>query len=163
MVVLVAKKCFLSFHYKPDSWRVSQIKNIGSIDEQPILDANKWEEIKKKGDAAIEAWIANNMKGKECLVVLVGENTAGRRWVKHEIKKAWKDGLGVLAIHIHNLKGSDEKQVAKGSNPFTGLTVDGAAVTEKVYDPPHTDSKAVYDYIASNIETWVSDAVKARK
>lgn len=159
----MAKKCFLSFHYKPDNWRVSQIKQIGSIEEQPVLDSNKWEEIKKKGDAAIEKWIADNMKGKECLVVLVGEKTAGRRWVKHEIKKAWKDGLGVLAIHIHNLKDADGEQTTKGSNPFTGVTVDGVAVSGKVYDPPYTTSKDVYDHIASNIEAWVSDAVKARK
>lgn len=102
------------------------------------------------------------MKGKECLVVLVGEKTASRRWVKHEIKKARKDGLGVLAIHVHNLKDSDGNQSSKGSNPFTGLTVDGEAVTGKVYDPPYTTSTNVYDYIKSNIETWVSDAIKAR-
>ena len=159
----MAKKCFLSFYYKPDNWRVSQIKQIGSIEEQPILNSNKWEEIKKKGDEAIERWIADNMKGKECLVVLVGEKTAGRRWVKHEIKKAWKDGLGVLAIHIHNLKDTDGEQATKGSSPFTGLTVDGVAVSGKVYNPPYTTSKNVYDHISSNIEAWISDAVKARK
>jgi hypothetical protein len=159
----MAKKCFMSFHYKLDNWRVSQVKQIGAIEEQPLLESNKWEEIKKKGDAAIEQWIATNMKGKECLVVLVGEKTAGRRWVKHEIKKAWKDGLGVLAIHIHNLKDVDGVQSAKGSNPFTGLTVDSIAVTGKVYDPPYTTSTNVYDYIKSNIESWIGDAVKARK
>ncbi|MCJ2121268.1 TIR domain-containing protein [Methylobacterium sp. J-077] len=159
----MAKKCFLSFHYKADSWQVSQIKQIGSIEEQPILDANKWEEIKKKGDGAIEKWIADNMKDKDCLVVLVGEKTAGRRWVKHEIKKAWKDGIGVLAIYIHNLKGSDSEQTTKGSDPFANLTVDGVSVTGKTYDPPYTTSKKVYDYIASNIESWVDAAIKARK
>lgn len=159
----MAKKCFLSFHYKPDNWRVSQVRQIGAIEEQPLLDSNKWEEIKKKGDSAIEEWIADNMKGKECLVVLVGEKTAGRRWVKHEIKKAWKDGIGVLAIYIHNLKNADGEQSAKGSNPFTGLTVDGVAVSGKVYDPPYSTSTNVYDHIKLNIETWVSDAVKARK
>lgn len=159
----MTKKCFLSFHYEPDNWRVSQIKQIGAIEEQPILESNKWEEIKKKGDTAIENWIADNMKGKECLVVLVGKETAGRRWVKHEIKKAWKDGLGVLAIHIHNLKDASGEQTTKGSNPFTGLTVDGVAVSGKVYDPPYSTSNNVYDHISSNIETWVSDAIKARK
>ncbi|NKI97531.1 TIR domain-containing protein [Rhizobacter sp. SG703] len=158
----MAKKCFLSFHYKADSWRVSQVKQIGSIEEQPLLDSNKWEEIKKKGDTAIEKWIADNMKGKECLVVLVGEKTAGRRWVKHEIKKAWKDGFGVLAIHIHNLKDSAGNQSSKGTNPFTGLTVDGEAVAGKVYDPPYSTSTYVYDHIKENIEGWIKDAVKAR-
>ena len=159
----MAKKCFLSFHYKPDNWRVSQVGQIGAIEEQPLLSANKWEEIEDQGDAAIEKWIANNMKGKECLVVLVGSKTAGRRWVKHEIKKAWKDGLGVLAIYIHNLKGSDGNQTTKGSDPFSGLSVDGVSVTGKIYDPPYTTSTKVYDYIASNIESWVSEAVKSRK
>lgn len=158
----MAKKCFLSFHYKPDNWRVSQVRKIGAIEEQPLLDANDWESIKKKGDAAIEKWIADNMKGKKCLVVLVGANTAGRRWVKHEIKKAWKDGLGVLAIHIHNLKNSDGEQSEKGSNPFTGLTVNGENVTGKVYDPPYKISTNVYDYIKENISTWIDDAIKAR-
>ena len=158
----MAKKCFLSFHYKADSWRVSQVKQIGAIEEQPLLQSNKWEEIEKGGDAAIEKWIADNMKGKECLVVLVGEKTAGRRWVKHEIKKAWKDGLGVLAIHIHNLKDSLGNQSSKGSDPFTGLTVDGKAVSGKVYDPPFSSSTYVYDHIKDNIESWIKDAIKAR-
>ncbi|MFC7299572.1 TIR domain-containing protein [Herminiimonas aquatilis] len=158
----MAKKCFLSFHYKDDNWRVSQVRQIGAIEKQPLLDSNKWEEIKKKGDKAIEDWIADNMKGKECLVVLVGEKTASRRWVKHEIKKAWADGLGVLAIHIHNLKDSDGNQSTKGANPFTGLVVDGKAVSGKVYDPPFSTSTYVYDHIKQNIESWVNDAVKAR-
>ncbi|CAL61702.1 conserved hypothetical protein [Herminiimonas arsenicoxydans] len=158
----MAKKCFLSFHYKDDNWRVSQVRQIGAIEKQPLLDSNKWEEIKKKGDKAIEDWIADNMKGKECLVVLVGEKTASRRWVKHEIKKAWADGLAVLAIHIHNLKDSDGNQSTKGANPFTGLVVDGKAVSGKVYDPPFSTSTYVYDHIKQNIESWVTDAVKAR-
>ncbi|MDF1835007.1 MAG: TIR domain-containing protein [Alteraurantiacibacter sp. bin_em_oilr2.035] len=152
----------MSFYYKDDCWRVSQVKKIGAIEEQPLLDSNDWESIKKKGDAAIEKWIADNMEGKKCLVVLVGAKTAGRRWVKHEIKKAWKDGLGVLAIYIHNLKNSDGEQSDKGSNPFTGLTLDGEAVTGKVYDPPYKISTNVYDHIKENISSWMDDAIKAR-
>ncbi|MFJ2683653.1 TIR domain-containing protein [Pseudomonas sp. NPDC087342] len=158
----MSKDCFLSFHYKPDNWRVSQVRQIGAIEEQPLLDANKWEEIKKEGDDAIKKWIADNMKDKKCLIVLVGEKTADRRWVKHEIKKAWQDGLGVLAINIHNLKDSNGEQAKKGSDPFTNLTVDGEAVTGTVYDPPYSTSTYVYDHIKENIEDWVSKAIEAR-
>lgn len=158
----MSKECFFSFHYKPDNWRVSQVKQIGAINEQPLLASNEWEEIKKDGDKAVEKWITDNMKDKKCLVVLVGENTAGRRWVKYEIKKAWKDGLGILAIHIHNLKDSSSNQAKKGADPFTGLTVDGEAVKGTVYDPPYSTSTYVYDHIKDNIEEWVSNAIKAR-
>jgi hypothetical protein len=30
--------------------------------------------------------------------VLIGENTAERKWVKYEIKKAWNDKKGVLVF-----------------------------------------------------------------
>jgi hypothetical protein len=160
---LANKQCFLSFHYKPDSWRVQQIKNIGSIAEQPLLAANKWEEIKKQGDAAVEKWIDNNMKGKDCLIVLVGAKTAGRRWVKYEIKKAWEEGLGVMAVYVHNLKDVSGEQSEKGSDPFVGLKVNGENVVGTVYDPPYKTSTYVYEHIADNIEDWVEAAIKARK
>ena len=159
----MAKKCFLSFHYKPDNWRVQTVRNIGSIDEQPLLGANKWEEIKKKGDQAIKDWISSNMKDKECLVVLVGEKTADRPWVKYEIKEAWKKGLGVTAVYIHGLKNSAGEQGKKGKDPFAGLTVDGKAIVGTVHDTPYSSSTNVYDHIKENIATWVADAVKARK
>ena len=158
----MAKSCFLSFHYKPDCWRVSQIKKIGAIDGQELLDSNDWESIKKKGDAGVQKWIADNMNGKDCLIVLVGEKTAGRRWVNYEIKKAWRDGLGVLAIHIHNLKNSDGEQAKKGTDPFIGLTVDGEAITGRIYDPPYKISTNVYYHIKENISDWIDDAIRAR-
>lgn len=156
-------KCFLSFHYRLDHWRVSQVKQMGVIEGQPILDANKWEEVEKGGDKAIEAWIDDNMKGKDCLVVLVGEKTAGRRWVKYEIKKAWAKGMGVLAIYIHNLKDEGGNQSEKGSDPFLGLSVDGVAVSGKVYDTGFSVSTNVYNHICEYLDTWVAAAIKARK
>lgn len=158
----MAEKCFLSFYYDLDNWRVQQVKNMGAIEEQPLLSANKWEEIEAEGETAIQTWIDNNMKGKKCLIVLVGEKTAGRRWVKYEIKKAWSKGMGVLAVHVHGLKDKDGNQGTKGSNPFTGLTVDGETVSGKIYDPPYSSSTNVYDHIKSNIADWVKTAIDAR-
>src|SRR5687768_787522 len=108
-------KCFLSFHYSADNWRVSQIKNIGAIDEQPILSANNWEAIKKKGDDAIKKWIDDNMRGRDCLIVLVGSQTTGRRWVKYEIRRACENGIGVFGVYIHGLKDAAGRQSTKGS------------------------------------------------
>ena len=161
---MAKKKCFLSFDYKADNWRVAQVKNIGSIDEQPILPSNDWEQIKKKGDAAIEQWIADNMKGKDCLVVLVGNQTSGRPWVKYEVKRACENGIGVLGVYIHHLKDKDGKQAAKGASPFEGVTVSGKAISSyaKMYDPPYSDSKAAYEYIGTKLASWVESAIELR-
>jgi len=161
----MARKCFLSFYYKEDSWRVQQIKNIGSIEEQPLLSANKWEEIEKKGDDAIKQWIENNMHGKECLIVLVGTNTSGRRWVKHEIRRACEKGIGVFGIYIHNLKDTAGNQSTKGTDPFQNVVVDGKSITSyaRMYDPPFSTSTNVYDHIKENIAGWVESAIRLRK
>ncbi len=100
----VARRVFYSFHYQLDNWRVQQIRNIGAIEGQSFLSSNQWEDVAKGGDAAIRAWIDEQMKGKSCNVVLIGSNTAGRRWVNYEFTKAWGDRKGVLGVHIHRLE-----------------------------------------------------------
>jgi hypothetical protein len=164
----MARKVFFSFHYKPDNWRASQIRNIGVIEgNKPVTD-NKWEEVKKGGDKAIQKWIDDNMFGKSCCIVLVSEKTAGRKWIEYEIKKAWGDGKGVLGICVHNLKDSTGNQTGKGKNPFEAFTIeiDGMkkdfAKVVKLYDPPYKLSKNVYDHIGENIEEWIEEAIEIR-
>ena len=120
----MARKVFFSFHYKPDNWRASQVRNIGAIEGNKSVNDNTWEEVKKGGDTAIQKWIDNNLYGKSCCIVLVGEKTAGRKWIKYEIKKAWADGKGVLGICIHNLKDKEGNQSVKGRNPFENFTIE---------------------------------------
>lgn len=43
---------FYSFHFDRDSWRVQQIENMGALDGQPILNAQDWEKVKARGEAA---------------------------------------------------------------------------------------------------------------
>lgn len=104
------------------------------------------------------------MSGKSCAVVLVGSNTANRKWIDHEIKKAWNDGKGVVGVYIHNLKNSAGDQSTKGANPFSGFNIDGVALNSivKAYDPPYTTSTNVYDHIKNNIEDWVEEAIEIR-
>ena len=100
----IKRQIFYSFHFANDVFRVQQIRNLGALEDNKPVSVNDWEEVKKKGDAAIEKWIDDNMNYRSCVVVLIGEETANRKWVKHEIQKAWKDKKGLVGIHIHNLK-----------------------------------------------------------
>jgi hypothetical protein len=160
----VARKVFYSFHYVNDSHRVSQVKNMGVLEGQPILSSNKWEEVAKGGDSAIQSYIDTEMTGKSCLVVLIGESTANRKWVNYEIKKAWKDGRGVFGVYIHGLKNLSQQQASKGNNPFEYVTVDGVRLDSvvKTYDPPFSTSTYVYDHIKDNLGGWVEKAIADR-
>ena len=143
----MARNCFYSFHYKPDHWRASQVRNIGAIEgNQPVSD-NDWETVTKGGDEAIKRWISGQMKGKTCAVVLVGTGTANRKWINHEIVKAWDDGLGVVGIYIHGLKNSTGETSNVGNNPFDyigyGSTGKKLSSIVKCYNPAGSTSKAI--------------------
>ena len=114
----MARRAFYSFHYKKDNWRVAQVRNMGVVDGNIPATDNDWEAIKKGGAKAIQKWIDDQLKGKSVAIILIGQNTAGRKWINYEIKKAWEDGKGVMGIYIHNLEDSDGNQSAKGKNPF---------------------------------------------
>jgi len=160
----MARKAFYSFHYKPDNWRVSTVRNLGVIEGNRSVSDNKWEEITSGGDPAIKTWIADQMKGKSCTIVLIGSNTARRKWINYEITKAWNDGRGVVGIYIHNLLDKNGKQSDKGANPFAALTISSQYMSSivKAYNPPYTSSKFVYNHIADNIEAWVEEAITIR-
>lgn len=160
----MARQCFYSFHYQPDCMRASQVRNIGAIEgNQPARD-NDWESITKGGDAAIEKWIEDQMKGRTCTVVLVGGNTANRKWINHEIVKSWNDKMGVVGIRIHGLKNFDQQTASAGANPFDYISIGDKTMSSivKCYDPSGLDSKAKYDWIAKNIEAAVEEAIRLR-
>ncbi len=154
---------FYSFHFDRDAWRVQQIENMGVLEGQPILNAQDWEKVKAKGDAAIEEWIDENMTYKSALVVLIGAQTAGRRWVKYEIEKAWNDKRKLVGVHIHGLEGTDGRTDSKGANPFAAVKLtNGQTIADyvPVYDPAGNDSKAVYSTIRNNLKNWADNGYK---
>lgn len=163
----MARRCFFSFHYAPDNWRASTIRNIGVIEGNRPATDNDWETITQGGEARIKRWIAEQMQGRTCTVVLIGANTSGRKWITYEIKEAWDRGMGVLGIHIHKIKNSRGEQCAKGSNPLyhvihgpTGRRLSSIA---QAYDPPRTTSSGAYSYISTNIEDWIEKAIQIRR
>lgn len=159
---MAKRQIFYSFHFKNDVMRVQQIRNIGALEDNKPVSVNDWEEVKKKGDAAIEKWIDDNMNYRSCVVVLVGEETASRPWVKYEIKKAWKDGKGLVGIHVHNLNCPNNGKGKKGTNPFDQFTVGDKKLSSLVnfYDPSASDA---YGDIKKNIEEWIEKAIDQRK
>jgi hypothetical protein len=161
----MARKVFHSFRYSLDSHRVQQVRNMGVIEGQQVLSANAWEDVKAQGDQAVKNWINSAMVGRSCVVVLIGQATAGRKWVNYEMTKGWNDGKGVVGVYIHNLKNLAGEQATKGANPLASVSVGDKTLSAiaKAYDPPYTTSTSVYNYIAANLEDWVEEAIAIRK
>jgi len=166
-VLYMPRRVFYSFHYKADNWRASQVRQIGALEGNVPASDNDWEQVKKGGDEAIKRWINVQLSGRTCTIVLIGEDTAGRKWINYEIEKSWNDGKGVLGVYIHNLKDKDQHQANKGRNPFESFTMhrDGKKLSSivRAYDPPCSASTKVYEYIKENLADWVEEAIEIRE
>lgn len=162
----MTRRVFYSFHYKPDVMRVSLVRNIGALEANRPATDNDWETVKSGKDVAIKRWISTQMKGRTCTVVLVGQNTADRKWINHEIVKSWDDGMGVVGIHIHGLKNTDGFISKKGKTPFDfiGCNNTGKKLSSivKCYNPAGSNSKERYAWIAKHLENAVAEAIKIR-
>lgn len=160
---MARKPVFFSFHYGNDVMRVQQVRNIGAIEGNTPISPNEWETVRRGGDSSVKRWIDENMKYKQCVIVLVGKETANRPWVQYEIKKAWNDGKPIFGIHIHNLKCPRNGTSDKGANPFDAFTLnDGRKLSSVVVcrDPAFYDP---YNDIARNMESWVQSAIDQRR
>ena len=161
----MARRVFYSFHYEPDNWRAAQVRNIGAIEGNAPATDNDWETVKRGGDAAIERWIAGQMEGRTCAVVLVGANTANRKWINYEIKKSWEDGKGLVGIRIHGLEDAGGHTSSMGSNPFARFSYNRdkkLSSIVKCYNPAGQNSKKRYKWIAKHLANAVEEAIRIR-
>jgi len=159
-------RVFFSFYHKEDALRTFDLRHIDVIEGNHAASDSAWEAVIRGRERAIQKWIDDEMEGRDCAIVLIGAETAGRKWINYEIKKAWADHKGLLGIYVHNLADGHGLTGAKGANPFAKWTIgaDKKPLTDLVmtYDPVGADSKQVQKYIADNIAGWVDAAVKAR-
>jgi hypothetical protein len=156
----MARKVFFSFHFGHDAWRVGQVRNsnvVTNYDKNPFLDHADWETIQRQGDKAVKAWIDDQLKGSSVTVVLIGNQTSTREWVKYEIEKSWDRGNGLLGIYIHNIKDQYQQVDAPGINPFARFNINGTSLGNyvKTYDWS-------YDNGRLNMRTWIEEAAQQR-
>ena len=164
----MARRCFYSFHYTPDNWRASTVRQIGAIEgNQPASD-NAWEAIASDPthEERIKRWISDQMNGRTCTTVLVGAETANRKWINYEIIKSWNDGLGVVGIRIHGLKNRLGEIATAGKNPFDfithGTTKKPLSSLVKCYSPGGGTSQERYAWISEHLANAVEEAIKIR-
>lgn len=148
----MSRKVFYSFDFDRDNWRAGQIRNIGSVEGDKPVNGNRWEEVKEKSDYVIEKWIDDNLKDKSCLVVLIGERTSERRWVRYEINRTRELGKAICGIYIHKLSDRLGEQSSKGRNPLPSYA--------PVFDSIYSSSSYVYNDIKENLIWLVEEAIR---
>ena len=105
------------------------------------------------------------MNGCSCAIVLIGEQTAGRKWIDYEIEQAWNKGMGLVGIYIHGVTDRNNQTSRAGINPFANFNVRGVALSNivRAYNPAGYESATRYANISQNLGGWVEEAIAIRK
>ena len=158
----MARRVFFSFHYQNDIWRVSQIRNRWVTQDRQVVgfwDAAAWESVKRAGEQSIKNWINIQLRGTSVTVVLIGSETANRKYVKYEIQQSHELKKGILGIYIHNMSDQFRGTSIKGRNPFDNFWVDRRG--QKVY---LSQLYPTYDWIRDNgrlfFANWIEIAAR---
>ena len=116
----MARRVFFSFHYERDIWRTNVVRNSGIVEGNSAAgfhDASLWEEAKKKGDAEVKKLIDKGLNGTSVTVVLIGAQTAQRKFVDYEIEQSIARGNGLLGVYISGIKDSNGNTDTQGVAP----------------------------------------------
>ncbi|WP_259069944.1 TIR domain-containing protein [Mucilaginibacter sp. X4EP1] len=132
----MARYTFFSFSYVDVSnFRVNVVRNSWRYhnDNASFYDASIWEEGYTKNSAKLKRMIDDALFGTSVTAVLIGSDTAERRWVRYEIVKSFEQGKGIVGVHINRIMCKKRTICKKGVNPLDKLGIqvsaDGAYIT----------------------------------
>ena len=119
----MARRVFFSFEYGHDVSRAMVVRNSWVTQGKEAAgfeDAAAFEEVKKGGDAAIKAWIDQQLKGTSVTAVLVGSHTCQSEYVAYEIEQSASRGNGLLAVDISQIRDWNRASSWCCGNPLNG-------------------------------------------
>src|SRR5215216_8153215 len=103
----MVRRVFFSFHYQRDIFRVNVVRNswLTHPDREVAgyWDASLWESVRRQGDDALRRLVEGGLQNTSVTAVLIGAETATRRWVQYEIFRSYQLGKGIIGIRIHNI------------------------------------------------------------
>src|SRR5712692_6137082 len=111
----MARRTFFSFHYDNDIFRANQVRMANVVlgtDTAGFFDHSEYEEAKKTSDAGIQRMILRHLENTTVTVVLIGQYTWMRPWVRYEIAESIKRKNGLFGIYIPHLHAPNKPRPA---------------------------------------------------
>ena len=123
------RRVFFSFHYA-DVFVCNQIRNSWRFaptsqdrGAEGFFDGSLWESKKLSGDESLKSLIRDGLQNTSVTVVLVGEHTWARRWVRYEIARSVIKGNGLLAVKMDGMRFNNHRSSQPGPNPLDYMGV----------------------------------------
>jgi hypothetical protein len=124
----MARRTFFSFHYKPDVKRAWVVRNSwvtkvaqGQREDAGFFDSSVFEAAERESDDVLKRFLREGLKNTTVNCVLVGKETALRRWVRYEIFRSFMRGNGLFGVRINTIAALKSPPTEAGANPFDNL------------------------------------------
>src|SRR4051794_4003364 len=121
----MARRTFFSFHYVPDVHRAQVVRKswVTKPDREDagFFDSSVFESKKRTSDDALKRFLNDGLVGSSVTCVLIGTETAWRRWVRYELLRSFYEGKGIFGISIHTIARFNEGTALAGPNPLALL------------------------------------------
>lgn len=105
------------------AWVVKNSQVTKDREDAGFLDSSAFEEARRKDPDTLKRFLRKEMEGSSVVCVLVGAETALRRWVRFEIMQGILDERGIFGIRIHTIADLNGRNANAGPNPFDLLGV----------------------------------------
>jgi len=124
----MARRTFFSFHYVPDVSRAWVVRNSwvtkvaqGEREDAGFFDSSVFEAKQRESDDILKRFLREGLVNTTVTCVLVGTETALRRWVRYEIFRSFIRGNGLFAVRIHTIPNLKKATSSIGANPFDSV------------------------------------------
>ncbi len=116
----MARRVYFAFHFERDIWRANIVRNCNVVlgcDDAGFFDHSEYEEAKRKSPEAIRRLIRQRISGTSVTVVLIGQDTWLRDWVRFEVEESLKNNNGLVGVHIHTIPDPRTKETTLPGYP----------------------------------------------
>lgn len=153
------RRVFFSFHYANDVFRVDRVRTTWLASQPRFEDGSLWEKAATRDDTLLKRMIDRALEETSVTVILIGSETANRKYVAYEITQSLARGHGLLGVYIHQLPDATGHRATKGPNPLDKLTAPGTGAALST----HFDT---FDWVDDdgqrNLGRWIEAAARKR-
>lgn len=152
-----ARATFYSFHFQRDIFRVNHVRKAGVFRSQDrerwptTQDRSLWERVKTNNPRALATLINRAMAGTTTTVVLAGEETWQREWVRYEIARSLVRGNGLVTVYIDGCECPNDGFCRPGPNPLSYIAV---GWNRRIYELNQWGEWVPYSKISQPLRTW---------
>ena len=155
------RRVFLSYYFEKDFARAEKIRAVNKRNNSIVFGEESWENIEEQADGKIQQWIEQQLEKSDCLVVLIGEETAKRKWMNYSIKRAYEMDKGIVGIFVHRLLDEAGDPSERGEDPFHFVDLNSIKFSRFVrrFESEHVTERYVYHDIRRNLPALIEYAL----